>query len=531
MSNNEDNNKPKPSVILARVSSKAQEAEGYSLDSQEKLLTEYNLRLGFNVAEVFKIAESASKVTQRKIFHEMMKYVRKEKIHIITVEKVDRFVRNFKDVVLTDEWLEEDDKNQVHFVKDGIVLHKNSKSTEKLNWGIRVVISKNYIDNLKEEILKGQLEKLAQGWTPGRPPAGYKTVGEAGKTIHVIDEAKARLIIMIFKKYLEADQNLNTLTKYAETIGLTSSLGHAYVRSHIAENILKNKFYIGINTWSGKEYPGAQETFMSKELFEAVQAKMSGKAPMLQSKHNPDLKGVFYCSNCNHLITWEQHRGKWYGHCNRSYTNSCPVRPWARQDEVEAQLLDYFSNITCPDPKLGQWAIVELKKRLKQDDYDNTGLVKQLGSEQNRLKRQLEILYEDRLAERISTDYYDSKRNEIETKIADLSKKVVNADMSSSNSLSKGIKILETSQMAHESYGKMSSDTKKSLLRDIFSTRYINSKLIEVKYSREAEFVAAKVAKHKEMVKYSRTSKFTPINRGNRCMTPYFGVVGGRGGT
>jgi len=55
------------------------------------------------------------------------------------VEKVDRFVRNFKDVVLTDEWLEEDDKNQVHFVKDGITLHRKSKSTEKLNWVLELL--------------------------------------------------------------------------------------------------------------------------------------------------------------------------------------------------------------------------------------------------------------------------------------------------------------------------------------------------------------------------------------------------------
>jgi hypothetical protein len=63
-------------------------------------------------------------------------------------------------------------------------MHQNSRSQEWLNWGIRVVMAKNYIDNLRRRVYEGTNEKLAQGWSPGTPPLGYRTILKDGKRIH-----------------------------------------------------------------------------------------------------------------------------------------------------------------------------------------------------------------------------------------------------------------------------------------------------------------------------------------------------------
>lgn len=55
-------------VILARVSTKGQEDEGYSLEAQVKNMRMYCSNARINPIKVFKIAESASKTEQRKIF-------------------------------------------------------------------------------------------------------------------------------------------------------------------------------------------------------------------------------------------------------------------------------------------------------------------------------------------------------------------------------------------------------------------------------------------------------------------------------
>jgi len=163
-------------VILARVSSKAQEDEGYSLDAQLKLLYNYCESKGLNVVRTFKIAETASKEQSRKVFHEMLAYIGEEPIHHLAVEKTDRFTRNFRDAVAIDEWLEKDEDRRLHAVKENLLLHKNAKSDVKFMWNIHISVAKKYADNLREESMKGWAEKLAQGWRPAPPPPGYMTV-------------------------------------------------------------------------------------------------------------------------------------------------------------------------------------------------------------------------------------------------------------------------------------------------------------------------------------------------------------------
>ena len=55
---------------------------------------------------------------------------------------------------------------EVHLPKEGVVLTRDSRSSEKFMHGIKVLMAKNYIDNLSEEARKGQLEKAAQGHWP-----------------------------------------------------------------------------------------------------------------------------------------------------------------------------------------------------------------------------------------------------------------------------------------------------------------------------------------------------------------------------
>ncbi|MDA2934205.1 hypothetical protein MYX82_07660 [Acidobacteria bacterium AH-259-D05] len=78
--------------------------------------------------------------------------------------------RNLRDYVDLDP---EELDLRVHFVKEGVVLEKASKSTEKFMHGIKVLMAKNYIDNLSEEVKKGQTEKARQGMWPSAAPIGY----------------------------------------------------------------------------------------------------------------------------------------------------------------------------------------------------------------------------------------------------------------------------------------------------------------------------------------------------------------------
>jgi len=188
-------------ILFCRVSSRDQEETGYSLPAQVKLLSEYSLRKGFDVAKIFDIAESASGKKQRKIFNEMLAFADKEKIDIIICEKVDRLTRNMKDAGIVDEWVKADKKREVHFVKENFVLNQNTKAHENLVWDMKVAIARFYANNLSEEVKKGLNEKANQQWYPGSHKRGYKTIGETKHKTWVIDDSPESMAPFIKKAF------------------------------------------------------------------------------------------------------------------------------------------------------------------------------------------------------------------------------------------------------------------------------------------------------------------------------------------
>ncbi len=335
----------KKAVLFARVSSREQEDTGYSLPSQEKLLREYAAKNQFVESKCFSISESASGQYQREIFNKMMTHIDEKDIKIIVCEKSDRLTRNFKDMIMIDEWLKEDGERQVHLVKDSLVLHRDSHSQEKLNWGVRILFSQNYIDNLSEEVKKGQKEKIAQGWLPTKPPLGYKTVGDKGKKIHLVDESKALLVKRMFELYATGNYSVKALVKKMSEEGLRNASGTSVVKSRL-HVLLSDPFYYGKIRWKGEIYEGRHEPLITKPMFDAVQGKLARKnASPLYRKHMPVFKAMIECAECAGTITWEIQKGNWYGHCNH-YRN-CSQKKYIRQEAVEKQLFPYFDK-TAP---------------------------------------------------------------------------------------------------------------------------------------------------------------------------------------
>jgi DNA invertase Pin-like site-specific DNA recombinase len=96
----------------------------------------------------------------------MLSYLRRHPdCRIILVEKTDRLYRNLRDWVTIDEL-----DVEVRFVKQGSVISREFRSSEKFVHGIQVLMAKNYVDNLSEETRKGMLEKAEQGIWPSFAP-------------------------------------------------------------------------------------------------------------------------------------------------------------------------------------------------------------------------------------------------------------------------------------------------------------------------------------------------------------------------
>ena len=478
-------------VSIARVSSKRQEDEGYSLPAQKRLLSNYARDRKLQLMKTFEIAESASKTEQRKIFKEAMRFIEENQVKHLVVEKVDRHVRNLHDAVETHDWLLADDNKRVHFVKDSLVLHKNSRSQEWLNWGIRVVMAKNYIDNLREEAMKGWAEKLAHGWLPAPPPPGYKTITENGKRIHIPDERTKPILQRAFQLYLEPSHSFASVAAELKRLGLRTRKGRPYYKSQI-QRILSNPFYIGINRHSGKEYPGKQEQFISKELFNNVQNKMHRKRPSRYRKHNPVFKNLIVCKNCGGVVTWQLQKGRYYGTCQRGSVE-CKGRKLLREDKIEAEVALMLSRLVSPSPEVIEWVSKVMHKKYAADTANNTKLIVSIQTQIERLERMDSNLYDDKLAGDISTEKYEEKHQELTSTKNELEERLSKIDQTFAEQLDKKLVLLELSQRAAELYASKSPEQKRIIITKLFRKLEYSEGAISVIYTNFSRAIAQNV--------------------------------------
>src|SRR5215813_10198740 len=299
----------KQAVIYARVSSKEQEKEGFSIAAQLKLLKEYAAANDLVVVQEYVDVETA-KQTGRTAFGEMIAHLKaRPSIRVLLVEKTDRLYRNLKDWVTVDDL-----EVEIHFVKEGVVLSRGSRSSEKFMHGIKVLMAKNYIDNLSEEARKGMQEKAEQGIWPTKCPLGYRNVsGSDGKKIIAADPAIAPLIAKLFEWYAHGDISLKEAARKAHAAGLAYPKSGAKVPVSTIHTILRNRLYTGWFEWNGKLIQGRHEALIPAELWERVQGVLDGRfaRKAKRGRHHFAFSGLIACAQCGCAVVGEitVHRG------------------------------------------------------------------------------------------------------------------------------------------------------------------------------------------------------------------------------
>lgn len=475
----------KKAVLYARVSTKEQADEGYSLPSQVKLLKEYAFKKDIKIAKQFTISESASGKQIREKFSEMVDYVKDKNIKIILVEKVDRLTRNFKDAILVNDWLEQDTSREVHFVKQNLVLHQNAKSHEKFQWDIHLVLARNYINNLSEEVKKGQLEKLKQGWYPCKPPLGYKTIGEKGHKIHVQDKNTAHYIQKMYELYASGNYTTSKLVEIMYSEGLRSRAGKRVEKSR-THDMLRDCFYCGKMTWNDIEYQGKHEPIISQDLWQKTQDILTREnSGGKYRKHFYYLRGLVSCGVCDYGITAEKQKDHIYYHCT-GFDKTCNNRKYTQEHVLEDQLLKGFDKIQIKNQRLLNW----VKKALKESHSDEMSYHNKCFNNLNKRYAQtqtrLDMLYDDKLDGKITPEFYDKKFKQYSEEQDAILVQLKKHKNSNINYFELGSLILEVASRSSEIFKKAQDEEKRELINLVFSNLSLNGE--ELRYSYKPAF-------------------------------------------
>ena len=394
----------KSAVGYGRVSSKKQEDEGFSIPAQVKLLNSYAQKNGIELVKIFTESETAKKAG-RKAFNEMLAYIKKNNIRKVIVEKTDRLYRNFKDYVTLDDY-----DLEVHLVKEGTILSKNSKSHDKFIHGIKVLMAKNYIDNLSEEVKKGLREKVAQGHYPQKAPVGYiNTKNADNKKIIIPDSQKAPFIQKLFELYSTGAYSVEELRTKLFKEGFNHN-GKPYSKPRLLY-VLKDVFYIGKFTYSGVIHDGKHEPIIDIETFNRVQ-KMFNQSKARSHDVEFAYTGLLTCGHCGCQMTAELKKGKYiYYHCTGKRGGTCK-KDYIREEKLDEVFLQLIDKLPNPEDGLFEEikkAVIEMRKI--KSEYEETS-TEEIQKQIQRLQKRIDNLYTDKLDGNISQEFWKEKHNQ-----------------------------------------------------------------------------------------------------------------------
>ncbi|MFH1373424.1 MAG: recombinase family protein [bacterium] len=411
------------------------------------------------MAEQFVDVETA-KTAGRFQFQRMISFLRIQKqVRTVLVEKTDRLYRNFKDWVTIDEL-----DIEIHLVKENVVISKDSKSSEKMVHGINLVVAKNYIDNLSEEVKKGLAEKAAQGKWPHRAPVGYVN----NKLTHTIepDPEKATLIRRLFEEYSTGEKSLVQLSEIAKSSGLFSRNSQAINKAGI-HRILDNPLYFGEFVWKGKRYTGDHEPIISGRLFQKVQDILHSDSSGKRAKRGFAFSGLIKCGICGCAMTAELKKRKYvYYHCTQ-YHGKCG-NTYIREETLDKLFAEVVDRV-----KVSPSAVEDIKAALKASQRDRVtyqaDMIKALRRRRDHLSQMLDKAYEDKLCGNISEEMWIRKSKDWQDKLDETNVSLSACDSATGNYYDTGARILELANTAYSRYLKQTMDKKARLLRELLS--------------------------------------------------------------
>lgn len=206
----------------------------------------------------------------------LLEDIRKGRVDVVVVYKVDRLTRSLMDFARIVETF---DSHDVSFVSVTQAFNTTS-SMGRLTLNVLLSFAQFERDVTGERIRDKIAASKARGmWMGGNIPLGY----DLGDRVLVVSQAETETVRHIYRRYLEL-KSLPALANDLLADGIltkrwTSRQGVAH--GGIAFNcsglshVLKNKLYLGLVIHKGTTFPGGHDAIIDQELFDAVQDQLA----------------------------------------------------------------------------------------------------------------------------------------------------------------------------------------------------------------------------------------------------------------
>ena len=399
-------------IAYCRKSTDEKEKQVLSIESQIEELKEFAAKEKLQIV-CFLTESRTAKNLGRPVFEEVIQKIEKGEANAILSWHPDRLARNSVDggkiVYLLDT-------GKLIDLKFPTFWFDNTPQG-KFMLSIAFGQSKYYVDNLSENVKRGNRQKLRKGILPNKAPYGY--LNEPRLRTIEIDPIKSKIVKRAFELFAKGESSIADISRFFQKFGITRYNGEM-LHLDTVKRILSNKFYIGIINFSGETYEGTHKLFLPPELFSKVQEIIKAREHPKNNKHNFTFLGLARCVECGCAITAEV-KHKYYpstrGNVDYIYYRCTKKKTDCSQNYLREELLDQQLRAIIGKPSLpASWAKLwqeRLDKEEKEEKNNSESTISKLSSEILEIDQKLDRLLEGYLDQIVDPQIYQQKKNEL----------------------------------------------------------------------------------------------------------------------
>ena len=465
-------------VALARVSSREQEREGFSLDVQEDALRAYAKKHQGKIVKFYRVAETASKRQERRTFKQLVAYAREHAPELdgVLFYKVDRAARNLFDY-LELERLEQEQGLRSIFVTQ----HTGDGPAGRLHRRTLANMAAFQVELQSELVKEGMARRVENGLFPGHAPYGYRNVRVDGRGLVEVHPENGPKIRRIFELYAYHNHTLDSLIDALDEEGIVYARSRRrFPRSKLHE-MLRDRSYIGEVRYHEQWHPGQHKPLVDRGTFERVQALLGCST---YGRHESVYgSGLIECGHCGRPIVVEVKtrelksgtREYRYYRCSR-YTRKGHPRVRVTESHLDEQVGEMFEALRVGDEKVRGFIANVLRAKAKSGQKAGEERRERTQRQLTQVRRQKDRLLDMRLTEEIDGETFAAKHRQLRDREAKLQLQIEAQGRQQSEQADLAVKAFELSQALSETW--VTSDIEER--RQVLDILCLNYRLIDV---------------------------------------------------
>ena len=288
--------------IYVRVSTDDQRDNGYSIDSQLRMIKEYCEKNDYDIVDVYNDAGHSGKDLMRPEMQRLLKDIKSKKIDKLIAIKVDRLTRNNYDGFWLLNYCEE------HDVKIELILEPYDVSTAngEMIFGMNLVFGQRERKEIGARTKRAMEEMTLERIHPSKAPYGYIRNKETG---HLeVESIEAEVVKEIFELCKQGNSTRSIATIMKDN---NAYLKQGKWKSDRVYKILSNSIYIGVFEY-GKYKRKPQDILRVENYCEPIIDEVTWNATrnvLVKNKHSNYgeyihlFSGLVKCPICGEIMS------------------------------------------------------------------------------------------------------------------------------------------------------------------------------------------------------------------------------------